>query len=161
MSVDRFSNQFLPGPAGMAAFHGIGRVMLPAHPRFSKGRDVWVDIANQAFCRFCSCEYRGRSWTGKYPKLHSIPPHRPRIIKGAGDTSTARREDGHGPQSGHRCPNGAMREPCKNASIAYSIAAEKRRRIANGGSPMVSGRRSPFTTRYSPLAIRIPAVTSS
>jgi hypothetical protein len=164
MCIERCSDQFLPGPAGMAGFYDIGRVVLPAHPQPSEGRDVWVDVPNPAGCRLRSGEYRGGARTGKYAKLHSIPPRRPRIAEGVGDAFAACREGRLGRQSGCRPACVTVRSGRKNAPLAHSLAATKRWRIAmgdwqsaNSEEPgMNTASRSLFAIRYSLFAFDSP-----
>jgi len=164
MCIGRCSDQVLPGPAGMAGFHGIGRVMLSAYPQPSEGRDVWVDVPNPAGCRFGSSKYRGGAWTGKYAELHSIPPRRPRIAEGAGNAFAACREGRLGRESGYRRACITVRSGRKNAPLAHSLAATKRWRIAmgdwqsaNSEEPrMNTATRSLFAIRHSLFAFDSP-----
>src|SRR5712692_7708221 len=163
MGIEQSSDQFLPGPASMAGFHGVGGVVLSANPQLPEGRDVWVDVSNQAIGRFRSVQYRGGSWTGNYAEFHSIPPHRPRIAEGVGDAFVARGADRHGGQSDYRRAHGTVRGFGKNASVAHSLLATKRTRVASSEWRIDVAQNSArlLATRYSLFAIRYSLLGTS
>jgi hypothetical protein len=166
MTVERSSDHFLSGLARLEGFHGAGRVVLPALPRLPEGRDVRIDVADQAIVCFCSGQYRRGSWTRKYAKLHSIPSHCTGFVEGVGDASAARGEGRNISQRADRCTHGSVRSSGKNAPSAHSLVAAKRRHMKNAGCRMArktdrelrTARGHLFAIRYSPFANLLPAV---
>ena len=149
MAFVRISDHVLSGLAGLAGCHVACRSVLSGHPKFSKGRDVRIDIADPTVGGFDPREYRGRPWSGEHTALHSAPSNIAGLAQRIGDTPAVVGARGNNANSRHRAAVGPVSGRWKNASRAHPILAAKRGRVMTGSVPY-----SLFAIRYSPWVDR-------
>ena len=123
MNVERVNDQIISRPASVAGFDGVGCVVLSADPRFSKGRTVRLDFADQAICGIHSCQHRRGPRARKYANVHSVSSHRARVTEGARNPSYADRECRLERWQGDRLAHRTMRGAWKDDSISHSLSA--------------------------------------
>jgi fluoroacetyl-CoA thioesterase len=89
MNVRRATDQVLSGPARVAGLNDVGRAVLSAHACFPERGDVRTYFADQAISRFGTGKHCGRSWTGEYAVLYSVPAHLSGFAEGIGNSFAA------------------------------------------------------------------------
>ena len=146
MRVERTSDQFLSGPAGLAGRHGIGGALLPVDESVSARRAVRNVVADQALGVVYSSQYRGRTRARKHAVVRPVPSHRPRIAQGIGNALAARRKGWAAQRQADRNTDGPMHKARKEAAITHSLAATEG--IETVVSPSI--RHSPFAIRQLP-----------
>jgi hypothetical protein len=123
MVVERFIDQFVSGPEGVAGCHDFGGVLLSIDAPVSPRRVVRIDIADQASSRIGPSQYRGRTRARKYRQLCAAPPHFAGFVEGTRNASdfgrTGRDLAGAGVASGAR----SMREPRQDGSRLNKVVA--------------------------------------
>ena len=160
------NNQFVSGSTSVAGFYGADGGVLSADAWVSEGRDLRIDIADQALRRLGSGEYRRGAWTREYKKLHSISSDRSRLSEGAGDASFNCGEDRHSCQSGCQSSDAEMRRSWKNAPCSHPIVTKQKHRVncefpVNFIAVRTANFYSLFAIRYSRLAGCSPLARTS
>src|SRR3954465_12642912 len=125
MKLERTIDQFVPGSAGMAGRHGLGRVVLSIYASISARRVVRADISDQARVGIGSGQYRRGSRTGKYGQLRTAFADSARLSERVGNASAFGATRGH--LAGGRPPANAraMRELGQSDSGFDTVAARQ------------------------------------
>ena len=153
MRIERPNDQFLPGPAGLAGRHGIGRSLLSVDEGVSAGRTICDVLANQACILVNSGKHRRRIWAGANAVIRSISPHCTRLTQGTGNTSVAGGTGRIVGQPADRRAHGSVHEAREETPSAYPFSAAENiktlRPLTTHHSPLTT-HHSPFATHHSP-----------
>jgi hypothetical protein len=140
MVVERFIDQFVSGPEGVARCHSLGGALLPTDAAISSRRAVRIDVANQARSGVGSGQHCGRSRAGKYRQLRAASANLAGLSERAGNASAFGGARRYSAGAGFATGSRSVRELGQNASCFDTVAAGQ-------GCEMM-----PFAIRHSPFA---------